>query len=58
MIEKPQAKNMKKKRATWNQSMPKKYRYRGTAVSERNSVLIKNELTSQLTLLKGNRENV
>ena len=30
----------------------------GTAVSDRNRLLIRNELTRQLTLLKGNRENM
>jgi hypothetical protein len=54
VIENPDAKSIKKNKTTWNQSIPKKYRYNGTAVSERNSVPIRNELTSQLTLLKGN----
>src|ERR1700749_1593206 len=33
--------------------MPKNQRYAGTAVTERNSVPIRNELTSQLTRWKG-----
>jgi hypothetical protein len=58
VIENPQAQNITKKRTIWNKSMPKKYRYAGTAVSERNRVPIRNELINQLTLSKGIRANI
>ena len=58
MTEKPHAKNIAKKRMTWNRSIPKNQRYAGTAVRARNNVPIRNELMSQLTFSKGMRENI
>jgi hypothetical protein len=42
--------------ARWKQSMPKYHRYRGTAVSVRTNVPIKNELVVQLMRLIGMRK--
>ena len=52
-MENPHAQNITTNSTIWNKSSPKKYRYAGTAVRERNKVPIRNELISQLTLSNG-----
>jgi hypothetical protein len=54
---KPQAANITKNSATWNQSRPKYQRYAGTAVSVSTSVPMRNELVVQLMRARGRRKS-
>ena len=56
MTLKPIAASKTANTASWNQSIPKCHRYKGTAVSVRTNVPIKNELVVQLMRLIGMRK--
>ena len=58
VMENPQAKNITRNNTTWKVFSPKNHKYRGTAVTAKNRVPIRNELISQLTFSKGIRENM
>ena len=53
---KPVAASKTANTANWNQSIPKCHRYKGTAVSVRTNVPIKNELVVQLMRSVGMRK--